>query len=109
MAERSSSSTKSGSDTPSRRSWIGRASSWAMAAGLVGGYGALAAIAGRFLFPARPAPRRWMFVAETDRMAVGESLLYRGPSGETINVTRRSEGGGDEADEHHECVAKGLA
>jgi nitrite reductase/ring-hydroxylating ferredoxin subunit len=67
-----------------------------MTAGLVGGYGALAAIAGRFLFPARPAPRRWMYVAEAGRVAVGDSLLYRGPSGETINVTRQNDRGTDE-------------
>jgi Rieske Fe-S protein len=78
---------------PDRRKMLGRASSWAMLAGLVGGYGALAAIAGRFLFPSRPARRAWMFVTEVDRMRVGDSLLYRGPSGETVNITRQQRDG----------------
>ena len=76
-----------------RRSFISRFSSWAMVAGLAGGYGAFAWIAGRFLYPARSSPRRWLYVTEADEMRVGDSLLYRGPSGETINVARQARGG----------------
>ena len=65
----------------------------AMVAGLMSGYGALAAIAGRFLYPARPAVRQWMFVARSKEIALGESLLYESPSGERINITRKTEDG----------------
>lgn len=46
---------------------------------------------GRFLFPARPPARGWMFVAEEDRLAPGESLRFQTPAGATVNVTRRGE------------------
>jgi Rieske Fe-S protein len=80
-----------------RREFLSRASGMAMAAGLVGGYGAFGAIAGRFLYPARPDEGMWQFVADLGQMRGGDSLLYRAPTGETINITRRSENG-DEND-----------
>lgn len=82
---------------PDRRKFLATASTTAMTAGLAGGYGAFGLIAGRFLYPARPDERQWQFVAEADRLAAGDSLLYRGPSGETINVTRQgSDGDGED-------------
>ena len=71
-----------------RRRFLTRASRAAMAAGLVGGYGGFALIAGRFLYPARPRPTARRFVTSVDRLRVGDSLLYRAPSGESIHVTR---------------------
>ena len=88
---------ETGKSDGGRRKLLERSSSWAMLAGLIGGYGALAAIAGRFLFPSRPARRAWMYVTEVDGMQVGDALLYRGPSGETVNITRQ-ERQGSEAD-----------
>ena len=79
--------------SPDRRRFLTTASTVAMSAGLAGGYGAFGLIAGRFLYPARPEDLQWQFVAETDRLAKGDSLLYRGPSGETINVTRQGNTG----------------
>ncbi len=79
---------------PRRREFLSRASSLAMTAGLLGGYGTLAAIAARFLYPARPAEKQWLFVAEAERLATGDSLLYRGPAGETINIARQGRGRG---------------
>jgi nitrite reductase/ring-hydroxylating ferredoxin subunit len=79
-----------------RRGFISKASNLAMLAGLVGGYGAFALIAGRFLYPARPRDRSWMFVTEVDRIKPGESLLYRTPAGETVNVTRQGSAAGAE-------------
>ena len=64
-----------------------------MTVGLVGGYGGFAAIAGRFLYPARTEEVVWQFVAELDGIKVGESIRYRGPSGETINIARRGRDG----------------
>ena len=95
--ERDSSSPAGESPTeqgPDRRNFLATASTAAMSAGLAGGYGAFGLIAGRFLYPARPGERQWQFVAEASRLQTGESLLYRGPSGETINVTRQGSAGG---------------
>ncbi|MCP3964402.1 MAG: Rieske (2Fe-2S) protein [bacterium] len=86
----------SSEDGPDRRKFLATASTTAMAAGLTGGYGAFGLIAGRFLYPARPDERQWQFVAETGRFETGDSLLYRGPSGETINVVRQGNAGGAE-------------
>jgi hypothetical protein len=41
----------------------------------------MGAVAARYLFPAKPTTRRWMFVAELSRLKIGESLLYTAPSG----------------------------
>jgi cytochrome b6-f complex iron-sulfur subunit len=45
-------------------------------------------VAGRFLYPARPASRRWTFVAEVSRLKPGESLIYRMPAGASVAVAR---------------------
>ncbi len=76
-----------------RRGFLRTASRAAMTAGLVGGYGGFAVVAGRFLYPARSDEVVWQFVTEVDGIRVGEAIRYRGPSGETINITRRSRGG----------------
>ncbi len=76
-----------------RRGFLKNASRAAMAAGLVGGYGGLLAVAGRFLYPARPDEVMWQFVTEVAGIKVGEAIRYRGPSGETINITRRARNG----------------
>ena len=71
-----------------RRQFLSKASRVAMTAGLVGGYGGFAAVAGRYLYPARTGDVMWQFVSEIRGIAVGEAIRYRGPSGETINITR---------------------
>lgn len=75
-----------------RRRFLSRASTLAMGAGLAGGYGAFGLMAGRYLYPAKPAARQWQFVAETRRLRPGETLLFRAPGGETINVTCQGRG-----------------
>ena len=54
---------------------------------------ALALMAARFLYPARPAPRNWSFLVEVDRMATGESLPFRTPGGQVITVARTGQTG----------------
>ena len=76
-----------------RRQVLDTLSTTAMTAGLAGGYGAFALIAGRFLYPAKPDERQWQFVTETKRMAIGDSLLFEVPAGETVNVTRQARNG----------------
>jgi Rieske Fe-S protein len=76
-----------------RRGFLKQASRAAMAAGLLGGYGGFAAVAGRYLYPARAEDLMWQFVTETDAVAVGQAIRYQGPSGETINIARRARNG----------------
>jgi Rieske Fe-S protein len=64
-----------------------------MVAGLAGGYGGFGAIALRYLYPSTTGDRIWQFVIETDRVKVGESIRYRGPSGETVNIARQNRNG----------------
>ncbi len=92
---------KRGSETESegtdRRDFLKNASRAAMTAGLVGGYGGFVLVAGRYLYPASSGEVMWQFVAEVAGIKVGEAIRYRGPSGETINITRRSrEGSADD-------------
>ena len=61
-----------------------------MLGGLAVGYGALALIAGRFLYPARAARKRWMFVARVGDLEVGDSLTFRAPSGDVVTIARRT-------------------
>ncbi|MFQ5776560.1 MAG: ubiquinol-cytochrome c reductase iron-sulfur subunit [Terriglobia bacterium] len=77
-----------------RRGFLSLSSNLAMLAGLIGGYGAFAYIAARFLYPVRPQRKRWMFVAEASRVKEGESLLYQMPAAATVNVTRQGASGG---------------
>ncbi|KAF0241437.1 MAG: menaquinol-cytochrome c reductase iron-sulfur [Planctomycetota bacterium] len=72
-----------------RRGFLSRASSIAMGAGLVGGYGVFAAMAGRFLYPARPSLKGWLFVIDVASMKPGASLTYTAPDGATIAVARQ--------------------
>lgn len=76
-----------------RRSFLEKTSKAAMAAGLVGGYGGLGAVAVRYLYPAKPEELSWQFVLRVDVMTVGESVRYEGPSGETINIARQARKG----------------
>jgi nitrite reductase/ring-hydroxylating ferredoxin subunit len=82
-----------GSQSADRRGFLKNASRAAMTAGLVGGYGGFALVAGRFLYPAESDEVMWQFVTEASGIKVGEAIRYRGPSGETINITRRSRNG----------------
>ena len=93
MPNQSEHDDRSAPDGPKRRSFLSGMSTAAMTAGLVGGYGAFAFIAGRFLYPARAHSTTWMFVSEVDALQAGDSLRYRGPAGETVNITRQARSG----------------
>lgn len=67
-----------------------------MLGGLTAGYGTFAAFAGRFLYPAAPPSKGWMFVSELSRLGKGSSILYRAPSGAPISITRQGEGATEE-------------
>jgi cytochrome b6-f complex iron-sulfur subunit len=71
-----------------RRRFLGTASAAAMAGGLVAGYGALGAVAARFVYPARAKDTGWMFVTDMAGAKVGDAIAYRTPAGETVTVAR---------------------
>lgn len=79
-----------------RRAFLSRASGIAMAAGLAAGYGTFGAMAGRFLYPAKPADKAWMFVADVAGFAHGASLSYTAPDGATVAIARQGTSGGVE-------------
>lgn len=77
-----------------RHGLFGLPSRLAMVAGLIGGYGLFAWLSTRFMLPARIGQVHQLFVTRVGDMAVGSTLLYRTPDGRTVNITRRSAGGG---------------
>lgn len=79
---------------PTRRGALARVGLWG---GLVAAYGTLATFFARFLYPARPARRGWLYVAEVARLPAGGSLVFRMPDGARINVAHK--GAGDGADD----------
>lgn len=83
---------ESANPAPDRRSFV-KASSLVMAGGLVGGYGALAYVAGQFLYSSAPRKLAWMFVADTAKVRVGDTLQFRTPAGQTVTITRRDSQG----------------
>ena len=85
--------TEKNPESSDRRTFLEKTSKGAMAAGLVGGYGGLGAVALRYLYPARPEELAWQYVIELREIQVGESLFYEGPSGETINIARQERNG----------------
>ena len=93
MPDEAKPDAQSPAEDPDRRGFIKNASRVAMTAGIVGGYGGFAAIAGRYLYPSRTGEVMWQFVSEVAGIDVGETIRYRGPSGETINITRMAREG----------------
>jgi cytochrome b6-f complex iron-sulfur subunit len=84
-------------ETPSagpatRRSLLSRLCGWSMGGALVAAYGSAAAVAGRYLFPARPASRRWIYVARVASLQRGQALPWRTPSGERVSIARVGDG-----------------
>ncbi len=82
--------------SPERRGFLGLSAGLAMLGGLAAGYGTFAAFAGRYLYPAGPPAKDWMFVSEIARLPPGGSMLYRAPNGAPISITRQGEGVGDD-------------
>lgn len=76
-----------------RRTFLSRTSSLAMAGGLLAGYGTFAAIAGRYLYPARPEATGWLFVTDVQGMQAGDSMVFVAPSGATAAIARQGSSG----------------
>lgn len=77
---------------PERRRTLAWLSRLGMAAGLTAAYGTFAALLARFAYPARPPATGWMFVTQPEKIAAGSALLYRTPSGATVNIARQGDG-----------------
>lgn len=93
MSAADSPETVVGADDRSRRRFL-TTSSALMAAGLAAGYGTFAVVLGRFVFPAGPGDRSWLFVCTTDQLQTGDALDFVTPAGAKIVVTRLGEGVG---------------
>ncbi len=99
MAESQHDHDKESSSTPtdidddgSRRDFLTTASTVAMAGGLIAGYGPLAAMAGRYLYPAKDHNDAWQYVAIVDEITREESLIYQSPSGARVVIARQGDG-----------------
>ena len=77
----------------SRRAALWLTSRLALVGGLVGGYGMLAWVSGRFMLPARAGQLHQLFVARMADLRAGDTVLYRTPEGRTVNITRRGTAG----------------
>lgn len=82
-------SENTSSSDDSRRSFVGKACGVAMTGAMVASYGTLIAYAGRYLYPAKPTPKAWMFVALADDMKEGDSLAFKTPGGARVAIARQ--------------------
>lgn len=82
--------SKKGESGSGRRTFL---ASSLMTGGLVAGYGAFGAVAGRYLFPARPTEMAWLFVSDLGSFKDGESVTWRTPSGAPVAIARRGAAG----------------
>lgn len=80
-------------DAPDRRRFMTWLTTLLMGGGLVAAYGSLGAFFGRFLYPARPASRGWLFVHDVAGVRVGSSIPYELPDGAPVNIARRGNAG----------------
>jgi menaquinol-cytochrome c reductase iron-sulfur subunit len=76
--------------TDSRRAFLSRFSTIAMAGGVVAAYGTLAGFMGRFMYPARAGARSWLYVTDVAGLKLGDSVKYKTPSGAPVIVARRA-------------------
>jgi Rieske Fe-S protein len=81
------------SQPPDRRTALSLVSSAVMACGLAGGYGAFAAIAGRFLYPSHARKMAWVFVGEATSIKVNDVFHFQTPIGQQVTITRRKNEG----------------
>jgi Rieske Fe-S protein len=72
-----------------RRRFLASVSAGAMAASLLASYGALAAMAARFLLPARARREAWMLVSDAASFRRGTTRSLVAPTGARIVVARR--------------------
>lgn len=81
------------SSGPARRSVVQAAGTIAVTLPVVAAYGGVAAMAGRYLYPAKPEQRAWMFVKDLASFEVGQSVSYQAPNGAPISIARQTNKG----------------
>jgi cytochrome b6-f complex iron-sulfur subunit len=87
--KRSDSSSHGAPPGEDRRGFLARASSIGMWTGLAASYGTAGLYAARYLYPARPRERAWMYVGRIADLPVGSSLAYTTPGGEKVAIARQ--------------------
>jgi len=91
MPENSSATSSAKGPDSARRAalaWLG------VGGALAAAYGTLAAFMGRFLYPAKPPERGWLYVTETRELPLGGALVFLTPTGASVNVTHQGSGHG---------------
>jgi Rieske Fe-S protein len=76
-----------------RREFLDRASTLAMATGLVAGYGSCTAAAVRYVYPEAAKMVR-LFVSDLGSFTPGTSLRFETPNGKKLAITRHGKAGG---------------
>ena len=87
MSEHHENTTSPDSGRRAVLAWLG------VGGALAAAYGTLAAFMGRFLYPAKPQERGWLYVVETRELPPGGALVFQTPSGANVNVTHQGSGG----------------
>jgi nitrite reductase/ring-hydroxylating ferredoxin subunit len=88
---------------PDRRDFLSTFSTIAMAGGLAAGYGTLAALAVRYVFPT-DYETPWLYVAPAAEIGPGESLVFESPVGAKVTIAHRP-GGNEAADPAEQFIA----
>lgn len=78
---------------PPRRNFLAQIGTIAMTGGLVAGYGTFGIMAGRYLYPAKPTKKAWLFVADVAGFKTGSSMVYESPTGAPVVIARQGESG----------------
>lgn len=92
-AHEHSSPTPQESPQVDRRSFLSTTASVGMACGLVAGYGTFAGMACRYLYPSKPTVKSWLFVAQIDHVALGDSIDYKTSAGASVAIARQGNKG----------------
>jgi cytochrome b6-f complex iron-sulfur subunit len=93
MTEPADKNLSAGSSDQDRRRFLSAASQATMAGGLLASYGTLAYMAGSYLYPSKPRPMAWIFVAQAPAIKLGDVLRYQTPAGQPVSITRRAQTG----------------
>jgi Rieske Fe-S protein len=78
-------------DEEPRRSFVA-STSVLMAAGMAAGYGTFGSMLARFVYPAKSAPKGWLFVCPVEDLAVGQALDFITSAGAKVVIARQSDG-----------------
>ena len=93
MDERPANSPEPAAADASRRDFLASASFYAMLGGLTAGYGIVGLMGGRYLYPARPREKSWLYAAVEREVAQGSSFVFRTPIGEEVTIARQGAAG----------------